>query len=196
MAIKKKIIGTDTLEDLENQYLEAENRSEIDFWQPLAQIIMECLEARDENKFTQEDLAKRMQTKQSVISRFENMGRIPSYNFIARLSQELGHAPGITLFGDYMAVVPIEKQAKVKRMAQKRKLSTQAFVQSLLDHSLRFMDVDSHPEQTPTTIETAAGVPAEENKERTGRRNQPQGQAGKNILNTCGQGGSETYKAA
>jgi hypothetical protein len=73
-----------------------------------------------------------MKTKQTVISRFENMGRLPNYDFIARLPLALGHTPGMTLCGDYMAVVPIEKQNFIKELAEKENISTRKFIQDIL----------------------------------------------------------------
>ena len=55
-----------------------ENRNEVNFWAPLAHLTTECLESRDAARISQSELAERMQTKQSVISRFENMGEFVS----------------------------------------------------------------------------------------------------------------------
>ena len=94
--------GGHTEDLLETQYLEAPNRAEIDYTRPLAQLTSECVELRDTFGISQTQLAERMNTKQSVISRFENLdGRLPSYDFIARLSAALGHSPGMTLYGDW-----------------------------------------------------------------------------------------------
>jgi len=136
MKTEKKIEEPSTLDLLDQQYLEADNKEEIDYWTPLAQIIMESIALRDAKGMTQADLAKRMQTSQSVISRFENMGRLPRYKFIAKLALALDHAPGMTLYGDYMAVAPLEKQAWIKEKADLEKIPTQKFVQNLLNEQL------------------------------------------------------------
>ena len=120
------------VELMDKQYIEADNRSEIDYWEPFARIIMEAIESRYTQGLSQADLACLMKTKQSVISRFENMGRKPNYDFIARLSIALGHSPGITLYGEYMAVVPQDKQALIKHMAAGKAVPTQRFVEQLL----------------------------------------------------------------
>ncbi len=137
-----------TRELFDQQYLEADDREEIDFWEPLAKIIMESIELRDAKNMTQADLAKKMRTRQSVISRFENMGRLPSYKFFTKLSMALGHTPGMTLYGDYMAVVPLEKQAWVKERADKERMPTKRFVQNLLDGSLVSSDAIKQEDAT------------------------------------------------
>jgi transcriptional regulator with XRE-family HTH domain len=121
---------------LEEQYLEADNKKEIDFWAPLSRIIIESVELRDSKEMSQTDLANIMKTRQSVISRFENMGRLPNYDFIARLSLALGHSPGITLYGDYMAIVPLEKQHIIKQLANNENITTSKFVQDILNQSI------------------------------------------------------------
>src|SRR4030042_5940176 len=115
MREKRKVSprNSSAAEILDKQYLESENREAIDYWDPLAQIIMEMIEARHAQGLSQAGLATLMKTKQSVISRFENMGRKPNYDFFARLSIALKHAPGATLYGEYMAVLPIEEQGVV-----------------------------------------------------------------------------------
>jgi transcriptional regulator with XRE-family HTH domain len=124
------------LDILDEEYISAANKSELDTWAPLGKIILESIESRDVHGLSQAALARLMNTQQSVISRFENMGRVPSYEFIARMAIALGHVPGITLYGDYMAVVPLLKQEQVKERALKRGVSTQELISGLLNQSL------------------------------------------------------------
>lgn len=123
----------DLLEFLEKEYENADNKEELDYWQPYSQVIIENLELRNSFELSQQALAEKLNTKQSVISRFENMGRLPSYDFLARLSNAYSHKLGITLHGDFMAIVPIEQQEMISRLANEKKQPTRKFVQSLLD---------------------------------------------------------------
>lgn len=116
--------------------MEADNKDELDYYAPYTKIIMESIELRDSKRISQNSLAELMNTKQSVISRFENMGRMPGYHFIARLALALDHSPGMTLYGDYMAVVPIEKQKLIKEQADMQRISTSRLVQSILDQGI------------------------------------------------------------
>jgi transcriptional regulator with XRE-family HTH domain len=124
------------LEMLEKQYQETDDKNALDYWEPISKIILESIELRDAENMSQTDLAIAMNTKQSVISRFENMGRLPNYDFIARLSLALNHSPGMTLYGDYMAVVPLEKQSFIKELADKENISTKKYVQAILDQGI------------------------------------------------------------
>ena len=147
------------LDMLDKQYLEADNKDELDYWAPLSKIILESIELRDLKGMSQTDLAEVMKTKQSVISRFENMGRLPNYDFIARLALALDHSPGMTLSGDYMAVVPIEEQDLIKELADKENISTRKFVQNILDQGMALKTAipdESGKEAANTTLSESA----------------------------------------
>ena len=53
------------------------------------QIARVLIKARLEQGLTQEKLAKRLKTKQSVISRVENAKTTPSFSFLKRLAKAL-----------------------------------------------------------------------------------------------------------
>ncbi len=53
------------------------------------EIARALIKARIEKGLTQADIAKKMNTKQSVISRVENAKTIPSLSFLKRLAQVL-----------------------------------------------------------------------------------------------------------
>ena len=53
------------------------------------QIAHAIIEARIKKGLTQQDLARAMHTKQSVISRVENAKTVPSLSFLKRLAEAL-----------------------------------------------------------------------------------------------------------
>lgn len=53
-------------------------------------IISQTIAERNKQNLTQEDLAKRMETKQASISRFENGNTNPSLEFLIKLAESLG----------------------------------------------------------------------------------------------------------
>ncbi len=57
--------------------------------QPEFEISKAIIRARIQNKFTQKELAKRMKTTQSVISRVEQAKTSPSISFLKRLAAAL-----------------------------------------------------------------------------------------------------------
>lgn len=57
--------------------------------QPEFEIAKAIIRARIEKKITQKELAKRMHTTQSVISRVEQAGTSPSISFLKRVAKAL-----------------------------------------------------------------------------------------------------------
>jgi len=139
----KNLLEEDFVKLLEITYEDSENKEEIDFWSPYASLIMEHIELRNKFDFSQAILAEKLQTKQSVISRFENMGRLPSYDFLTRLSNVYKHKLGVTLFGDFMAVVPLKKQELIRQWAKEKKQRTDNFVQELLEEQITKKEKDN-----------------------------------------------------
>ncbi|MGC9384404.1 MAG: helix-turn-helix domain-containing protein [Kosmotogaceae bacterium] len=103
---------------------------------PLEEFILEVIERRGELEISQEELADLLGTTQSVISRFENLGRKPGYDFIKRVTEKLGGELLITLNGDYTLVVPMELRKKVDELASKEGFNTKEFLNYLLRESL------------------------------------------------------------
>ncbi len=135
----KKVAEPKSVSKLMYRIRKEGDTSEIDYWNGFSQIILESQRLRYEHKVSQQDLAALMDTKQSVISRFENMGRLPSYDFIARLAAAFDHAPGMTLFGEYMAVAPSRYFKAIDQMAESQGIDTAQFVQDLLERALEWL---------------------------------------------------------
>ena len=67
-----------------------ETRIEYEKLRPRYEAISLLLKARKEQNITQEELAKRIGTQKSNISRFENGSCNPSLDFLAKAAQALG----------------------------------------------------------------------------------------------------------
>lgn len=58
--------------------------------EPQYKLIFEVIKLRIEHNLTQKELAKKIGTTQTIISRMENGDYNPSYNFLQRLAAGLG----------------------------------------------------------------------------------------------------------
>ena len=74
-----------------------ELRKEYEALAPQYSIIDAVIAARIEKKMTQADLAKRIDTKQSNISRFESGNYNPTLDFMQKIAVALGKQLDITL---------------------------------------------------------------------------------------------------
>ncbi|OGK19574.1 transcriptional regulator [Candidatus Roizmanbacteria bacterium RIFCSPHIGHO2_02_FULL_40_13b] len=64
-------------------------KAEFDRQQPEFAVIQAMIEARSKKKITQKNLAEKIGTKQSVISRLESGNANPSLNFLKKFAQAL-----------------------------------------------------------------------------------------------------------
>lgn len=67
-----------------------EFRSAYEVLEPEFQIARQVIRARIARKLTQTQLAKRIGTKQPVISRLEGMDSIPTINLLKKVAESLG----------------------------------------------------------------------------------------------------------
>lgn len=68
----------------------AEYKQEYDRLKPRFDLIAQIINARQEQKITQAEMAERMGTKKSNISRFESGSYNPSLDFLVRAAASLG----------------------------------------------------------------------------------------------------------
>jgi DNA-binding XRE family transcriptional regulator len=78
-------------QDLKKQLLRDKKiKKEYDLLEPEFMVKQKLIELRLKEKMTQAQLAKKLGTKQSSISRFENELVNPTLSFLSRLSSALG----------------------------------------------------------------------------------------------------------
>lgn len=97
-----------------------------------ANLVLEATRRRLQLGLSQSDLADRMETTQSVISRFENLGRQPSIGFLERLARALDMKFAATLNGDFMYVAPYRMHGFLKTVAEESETSTREYLYSQL----------------------------------------------------------------
>lgn len=78
--------------DLEKKLLsDAKTKKEFDKLTPRYVVISQLIAARIKNKMTQQDVAKKVGTKQSAIARLESGGVNPSLEFLQKIAQVMGY---------------------------------------------------------------------------------------------------------
>ncbi|MBU0579282.1 helix-turn-helix transcriptional regulator [Patescibacteria group bacterium] len=68
----------------------SEFRQAVEDLRPEYEVARAMIEARIKHDLTQKELAEKMDTKQSVISRVENMQTTPSLSFLKRFAKVFG----------------------------------------------------------------------------------------------------------
>ncbi|WP_319562516.1 helix-turn-helix transcriptional regulator [Marispirochaeta sp.] len=121
-----------SLSDLMEDLLTDKDRTKVEYWDALSDLILESMEMRAERELSQKDVAKKMNTKQSVISRFENMGRRPNYDFLVRYASAIGGSLGITFESDFNIKASQTQKVKVREISTQTNLSIQEILKTAL----------------------------------------------------------------
>ena len=87
ITIKRKHLDFDKF--LKDSLKNPKVKAEYDKLKPEYALISAIIGARSKKKLTQKDLARKMGTKQSVISRLESGRANPSFEFLKRLARAL-----------------------------------------------------------------------------------------------------------
>jgi ribosome-binding protein aMBF1 (putative translation factor) len=88
--ISNKVKYLDSEAELKEWLKDPKNKREYEKLQPEYDLIQAMIDARIKKGITQKILAKKMKTKQSVISRLESGNANPSFKFVKRLAEALG----------------------------------------------------------------------------------------------------------
>lgn len=88
---KKSIKDMTKFSDLHDKWMkDPKYRKAYEDWEPEFAIIQAVLRKRIASKMSQKDLAKKLGTKQSAISRLESGNYNPTLSFLKKLSTTLG----------------------------------------------------------------------------------------------------------
>ena len=91
MKIKRNFSSLPSFDDyLDKQLKDPQFKKEWDKLDPWAETVKALIELRRKETLTQKELAKKLNTTQSAISRLESGEYNPSFRFLQRLAQALG----------------------------------------------------------------------------------------------------------
>ena len=85
-------------EDVHNRLIKDEEfKTEYDKLKPRYELIAQIIDARSQLNITQDELAQRVGTQKSNISRFESGSYNPSLDFVTKVARSLGKEVHISL---------------------------------------------------------------------------------------------------
>lgn len=103
-----------------------------EYYRPIVRLVMEVRQRRLEKGLKQEDLADMLGTKQPSVSRFERVGRIPSYDFLINLCEALDSKLFMSINGEYAVVVPEELRQRIDDLANWYEESRETLLMDIL----------------------------------------------------------------
>ena len=107
-------------------------KSYVKMYESLSQYLVDFNLLKDSNKITQKEIAQKMGTTQSAISRIESLKTNPSYKQLVKMSEAVGGKLLITPMADMTIQVPYDLQSTVRELAISQKLSVQECLLNLL----------------------------------------------------------------
>lgn len=113
----------------------------------------QLLSARLKQRISQEELAKRMNVNQSVVSRFEHAGRMPTFEFLYKVAKALELNLLITPYGDRAIILSPEQAETVKRQITPEKPDIYSVVSEMIDNCSADVTIDISEEDADTNEE-------------------------------------------
>jgi len=129
-------------ENIENRLkklLKIKNKNEKD------QLITEMIHLKfmnelallmDQKSINKSQLAKELNVSKSYITQLFTADKILNLKLISQIQDAFNITFGMTLNGEYMATVPVEDQPFIKKLADEDNISTNDYVQNLLNMSI------------------------------------------------------------
>ena len=97
----------------------------------------------DLNGLTQKDIAKKIGTTQSAVSRILSLRTNPSYKILNKMSEAVGEKLYITPQADMTVTVPFDLQEKVQSIAEYENKTTKDFLEDLIRKEIDSKYIDS-----------------------------------------------------
>lgn len=99
-------------------------------------IMNEVSTLMNNKRINKAQLARKLNVSKSYITQLFTCDKVINLKLIAQIQDTFGISFGITLNGEYMAVVPIKEQPFIKKLAEEENIPTKDYVQNLLDISI------------------------------------------------------------
>ena len=139
--------------------LESEDKSLAEFsekYSELALFLADYDFLKDKNRLSQKEIAKKMGTTQSAVSRIERFKMNPSYLQLKKMAEAVGGKLFLSPMGEYSITLPADLQESVQVAAHIKNISLQAYLENCIRNALRAdykdLDVESDDEYfCPTT---------------------------------------------
>lgn len=119
--------------------LESEDKklaSYVKMFEALSAFIADYDFLKESRNLTQKDIAEKMGTTQSAVSRIESMKTNPSYKQLLKMAEAVGGNLLVTPMKAMTVQVPYDLQDKVQKLAEREKKSTSEYLAEILRNSI------------------------------------------------------------
>jgi len=101
-------------------------------WTALSKFLLAFEQLKVTNNLTQKEIAQKMGTTQSAISRVMRMKGKPSYQVLQKMSKAVGGDLYISPMGDYSFTIPLNMQPRIKEIAEGKGVNIKELVNTYI----------------------------------------------------------------
>jgi len=131
----------------------------------LSEFILDIVDLRRRKNISQKELAEIMGTKQTSISRFENLNTNPKINYLYKITKALGENLYISPFGNYSYTIPLIQQNEFKAIAKENGNSPKEELKELVKNHIENNKCVSDETEDNKTRSTKLTIESETSKE-------------------------------
>lgn len=117
----------------EEDYLSADNKRELDYWAPLANIACEFIELLQSNKTSIEEVSKELNVPVESLQRFDSLEEIPEYDLVEKLCNYFNQRLSVSLYGAYTATLSSVYHEKFDALAKSKNRDTKTLLEEILE---------------------------------------------------------------
>ncbi|WP_129408040.1 helix-turn-helix domain-containing protein [Marinitoga lauensis] len=110
----------------------------------LIDLVSELTLMRMKKRISQKELAKKINTKQTAISRLENASINPSLKFLLKVTKALGGEMKITPHGEYTYIIPEEYRDPLKKIVKNENKTFQEKISELISTEIKKFSVEKN----------------------------------------------------
>lgn len=128
---------------------------------PLASFLADYDFLKDKNHLSQKDIAVKMGTTQSAVSRIERMKTNPTYLQLKKMAEAVGGEIFLSPLSEYSLTLSVDLQKIVKSLAEKKNMTVKQYLENCVrsainqDYKELCVDVDSKPYFFASSITSA-----------------------------------------
>ena len=123
----------DILDFFERSYLNAKNKRELDYWQPLANISGELTTLLYQSKITMAKLSTEINTPLEDLQGMQSLEYITQYDLLEKICFFFKQRPAVSMFGDYTATLSVPQHKAFEELAKSKNRDKKTLLEEILE---------------------------------------------------------------
>ena len=129
-------MDNDIFKLFEKDYLEAETKDELNFWEPLATISSQFIELQQKYGITKEELSEEIPLGIKSLRNIEQLEEIPEYKVLAEIAKYFKQRLFLSMYGDFTCTLAETLREKFLAYAAYKERDPQVLLSELLNKAV------------------------------------------------------------